>query len=124
METRQRRLGVDQDRVVTELARIAFADIRDFVSWDDAGVRLRPSAELTAEQTACVAEIVETAGKGVRVKLHGKIQALSALSRHVADPAQAEAATGPRPITVLSWIPEPDLPPDEPPDGGTSCSPR
>jgi len=75
---------VNESQVRQELARIAFADISEFLSWDDEGVHLRPMDELTADQTACVAEIVEGAGKTgktLRVKLHGKLAALAALSR-------------------------------------------
>ena len=60
MAERRRRVAVTQDRVIEELARIAFADIRDFADWDAEGVRLRPSQALKAGQTACVAELVVT----------------------------------------------------------------
>uniref|UniRef100_I2PXJ5 Phage terminase, small subunit n=1 Tax=Desulfovibrio sp. U5L TaxID=596152 RepID=I2PXJ5_9BACT len=137
MARRGQRLRITQDRVVAELARIAFADIRDFVAWDEAGVTLRASRELGPEQTACVAEIVESAGKtgkGLRIKLHGKTQALAALSRHLGPagreghpgPAGPEGhpgpvgpegkgapANGPRPIVVVTCVPEPDPPLDE-----------
>ena len=39
---RLRQVGLSRERVLEELARIAFADIRDFLTWDDDGVRLRP----------------------------------------------------------------------------------
>jgi phage terminase small subunit len=116
MAERSRRLGITQDRVVEELARLAFADIRDFASWDEAGVRLRPSAELGADQTACVAEIVENAGKsgkGLRVKLYGKTQALAALARHLGGRTASEQAPSTRPLTVVTYVPEPALPPRE-----------
>jgi phage terminase small subunit len=119
MARRGERLRITQDRVVAELARIAFADIRDFVAWDEEGVTLRASRELKPGQTACVAEIVESAGKtgkGLRIKLHGKTQALAALSRHLG-PAGSEGdagpADGPRPIVVVTCVPEPDPPLDE-----------
>jgi phage terminase small subunit len=123
MAARSDRVGVTQDRVVLELARLAFADMRDFATWGEGGVRLRPSEELTEEQAACVSEIVETPGKGVRVKLHGKTQALAALARHLgategrkakgAAGNDDEPADGTRPVTVVTWMPFPDAPPDE-----------
>lgn len=116
MAERSRRLGITQDRVVAELSRLAFADMRDFVTWGDGGARLRPSDALTEDQAACVSEIVETPGKGVRVKLHGKTQALSALYRHLGNrPAIGEEETeadGLRPVTVVTWAPFPGLLPD------------
>ena len=53
-----RRDPINRDRVLMELARIAFADITDFLRFDGDGISLRPMEELTGEQTACVAEIV------------------------------------------------------------------
>ncbi len=76
--------GVDRDRIVAELARIAFADVADLAAWDGDGVRLKTSEDLAAALTACVAEVSETGaggGKRVRVKLHNKNKALETLCR-------------------------------------------
>ena len=129
MAARSDRLGVSQDRVVLELARLAFADMRDFASWGDGCVRLRPSEELTEDQAACVSEIVETPGKGVRVKLFGKQPALAALARHLGsregggkgsghgdETPDAASGEGTRPLTVVTWVPFPDAPPPEEPE--------
>jgi len=114
-----RRVQARQDRIHAaqireELARIAFADISDFLRWDEAGVTLRPMDELSREQTACVAEIVESAGKTgktLRVKLHGKLAALAALSRLLS--GETRAADGePRPVVVVTSVPEPAPLPD------------
>ena len=113
MAERSRRLGITQDRVVLELARLAFADMRDFVAWGEGGVRLRPSEALTEDQAACVSEIVETPGKGVRVKLYGKTQALSALARHLGSRPAAGEAEAARPVTVVTYAPFPGPPPQE-----------
>ena len=113
MAERSQRVGITQDRVVAELARLAFADMRDIAAWGDGGVRLRPSEALTEDQAACVSEIVETPGKGVRVKLYGKTQALSALARHLGSRPQAGEAEAVRPVTVVTWAPFPGPPPPE-----------
>ncbi|MHC1712786.1 MAG: terminase small subunit [Solidesulfovibrio sp.] len=118
MAVRSQRLRITQDKVLSELARIAFADIRDFVSWDEDGVHLLPSAKLDSDQTACIAEIVENAGKkgmGLRIKLHGKPQALAALARHLGNQALPEQTSAQRPLTILTWVPEPELPLEETP---------
>ncbi len=115
MAARRRRTRITQDRVVEELARIAFADIREFVSWDADGVSLRASEQLTGEQTACVAEIVESpgkGGKGLRVKLHGKTQALALLARHLGGEVKGGPAGAPRAVTVVTYVPEPSPLPD------------
>ena len=113
MAQRSQRVGITQDRVVLELARLAFADMRDFVAWGgEGGLRLRPSEALTPDQAACVSEIVETPGKGVRVKLFGKTQALAALSRHLKEKAREdEGSCGggeAQPVTVVTYIPFPE----------------
>lgn len=73
-------------RVIRELQAIAFADIRDFVTWGPRGVRVRDSDELTPEQAAAISEVVQTdtnAGRTVRVKLASKEKALEQLGRYL-----------------------------------------
>jgi phage terminase small subunit len=78
---RRRRL-VSADRVLEEFARIAFADIRDYASWDGNGVTLRSRDEISDAAAAAIAEISH-AGKTPRIKLHDKKAALAALARHL-----------------------------------------
>lgn len=79
------RAEVTVERIVTELARIAFSDIGASVeSWGPAGVKLRDSATLSDHQRAAIAEVSESRLRGertVRVKMHGKIDALDRLCR-------------------------------------------
>ena len=49
---RSARLEIDQDRVMLELARIGFSDLRDLVTWDEKRATYVPPTELTADQ-AC-----------------------------------------------------------------------
>lgn len=79
---RSERTRVAQDRVIRELARIAFADIRDVCAWGPKRVAVRPSGRLPASASASVAEIGERRG-GVYVKLHSKIEALKLLGQHL-----------------------------------------
>src|SRR5690242_4472094 len=87
MAERERRTGVTAERIVTELARIAFADIRSFADWgkDGADLGLRAAAELSADDTAAIAEIYGPgkAGGRPKLKLHDKRAALELLARHV-----------------------------------------
>ncbi len=76
------RVHVDQDRVLREYIRIAFADIRQIVQWDDTTVTLRKSSEVPPALGHAIAEVQQTAN-GVRVKLHSKLQALDALAKHL-----------------------------------------
>ena len=75
-----RRLEITTDRILRELARIAFADMREFAAVSGGGIRLRDSASWTDHDAAAVAELVETGG-GVRVKLHNKLAALDMLAK-------------------------------------------
>ena len=86
MAERERRTQVTADRIVTELARIAFADIRSFADWGKDGVvDLRPLAELSADDAAAVAEVYGPgkAGGRPKLKLHDKRAALELLARHM-----------------------------------------
>lgn len=84
---RAARTRVSADRVVTELAKVAFGDPRRLLSWGPGGVVLRDSAELTEAEAALVSEVSETrtaAGGTRKVKLHCKLAALNALGKHLA----------------------------------------
>lgn len=87
---------VDAARVVRELARIAFADMRDAIEWGTREVDLpgsngvkvqmpfadpRDSATLSPDVSAAVAEV--SLGKsGFKIKMHDKLSALDKLGRH------------------------------------------
>ena len=79
---RSARTGVTADRVVQEIARVAFSSLRDVATWGPSGVQVRPDDEITPEAAAAIAEISET-NTGVKVKLHNKVAALEQLARHV-----------------------------------------
>lgn len=91
----QRRTEVSQERVVKELARVAFADATDYVQVETRTVEkndgtelsyqtvtLTETAELSADQRAAIASIKQGAN-GVEIKLHDKIKALELLGRHI-----------------------------------------
>ena len=91
----QRRTEVSQERVVKELARVAFADATDYVQVETRTaekndgtelsyqtVTLTETAELSVDQRAAIAGIKQGAN-GVEVKLHDKIKALELLGRHI-----------------------------------------
>jgi phage terminase small subunit len=83
---RAERTRVSADKVVTELAKVAFGDPRRLFSWGPGGVVLRDSADLTEAEAALVSEVSETrtAKGGTRkVKLHCKLTALTALGKHL-----------------------------------------
>lgn len=78
--------GITAARVIKEIARIAFSDMRNVSSWGPNGVELKPSNELTDDQAAAVLEVAETSGEkstSRRIKLHSKIEALEKLAKHL-----------------------------------------
>ena len=91
----QKRTEVSQDRVVKELARIAFANIADYLhvetqtrTKDDGTevtyqiVMLSETEDLSVDQRAALANVKQSAN-GVEIKLHDKIKALELLGRHI-----------------------------------------
>jgi phage terminase small subunit len=97
---RAERMQVSADRVIAELAAIAFSDITRVMSWGgregdgeaetaegDAGerydFRLRKSAMLDRRTAAAVKEFRRYSHGAVRVRMHDKLPALMLLARHL-----------------------------------------
>ena len=82
----QQRTNVTQDRVIQELASIAFSDIVDFVKVEIVNgypsVMIAPTKDIPARKRAAIAGIKQGAN-GVEVKLHNKLEALDKLGRHL-----------------------------------------
>ena len=78
--------GVTAERVLEELSRIAFSDMRQFAKWGSAGVQLNDSADLSDDEARCVSEVSETVtkeGGTIKFKLHDKVAALTLLGKHL-----------------------------------------
>ena len=87
IEARTKRTEITADRVMVKLARIAFANMRDY--WPKEGETL-DLHRLDQDRTAAVEEltVVETVRGGVlhrrtRLKMHDKLAALTNLARHL-----------------------------------------
>ena len=84
---RSRRTGINQDRVVRELARAAFLNPADVIDLDGAAVR----KDASPEDTACIAsvKVKTTTAKGGgtstqrEIRLCDKLKALELLGRHL-----------------------------------------
>lgn len=95
-KAREARTGITADRVIAELAKIGFADIRKAVRWGDGivvrnefgtpevvnDVALIGSEQIDDDTAAAIAEICQTA-QGVKIKLHDKRAALIDIGRHI-----------------------------------------
>ena len=96
------RAEVSLERVLRELAAIAFSDISKAVTWgpsvqvreeeDEDGRRVRvitsavslvPSDRLDANTAAAIAEVSQGSTGALRVKMHDKLAALIALGKHL-----------------------------------------
>jgi phage terminase small subunit len=91
--------------ILREYRRLAFASIDRFVTWDQHHIRIKPSAEMTPHDVACIQEIIEHTTqftRTVRIKLHPKLAALDSLVEYLktteleARVAALEAALQPR----------------------------
>lgn len=82
MEERQKRTEITQDRVLEELAAIAFAKATDYAEIKEECVRIKDTDTLDEQQIRAIAGIKE--GKfGIELKLNDKEKALELLGRHL-----------------------------------------
>ena len=82
MQARQERTEITQDRVLEELAAIAFARTTDYAEVKDGRVLLKNTEILTEQQIRAIAGIKD--GKyGIEIKLNDKEKALELLGRHL-----------------------------------------
>lgn len=82
MEDRQKRTEITQDRVLRELAAIAFADVTDIVSFNGGRVVIKPTDDLPRETRKIIAGIKE-GQYGTEVKTYDRIRALELLGKHL-----------------------------------------
>lgn len=94
---RSARIGLTADRVLEELAAVAFARMPDYAEWGTGKqMGLKLSEELTDHQAAAVAQVVETEkfiktvgedeqlmSRERSIKLHDKVPALVKLGQHI-----------------------------------------
>ena len=86
MDKRSERTEITADRVLEEIAKMAFANIEDFVDWTNGTITVKSSSGLTKRQTAAVSEISESVsatGGTVKIKLHDKKGSLELLGKHL-----------------------------------------
>lgn len=90
ISARQERLskkaGVTAERVIRELARIAYVDRRGIVTVKGGKVTVTDFDKLSDDEAACIEEVSQTitdAGGTVRVRMASKIDALDRLGKHL-----------------------------------------
>ena len=98
MKARENRTEITQDRVLKELARIGFSDIRKVVKWGNTHLRIIDSeteetapyhglaligaADIDDDTAAAIAEVSESR-EGLKIKFHDKKGALVEMARHL-----------------------------------------
>lgn len=82
MQERQHRTEVTQDRVIRELAAIAFSKATDYAIVRGGTVYIKNTDDLSDEQVRAIAGIKEGAN-GIEIKLNDKEKALELLGRHL-----------------------------------------
>jgi phage terminase small subunit len=101
--------GVTIDRIVAELAKIAFSDIRKALDWGMAGgsdgqpvqiITPKDSKDVGDDTSAIISEVRQT-NQGIRFKFHDKLQALEKLGRHLGMFKNDAGNTSIEPITVI-----------------------
>ena len=83
---RSERTGITADKVLQELAAIAFSDIRDYVEFSEEGLKAKPISHLTPEQARSIKIITGDPGKigsTFSIRLHDKLTALELIGRHL-----------------------------------------
>ena len=86
MAERSRRTGINQDRVLRELAKIAFINASDVINMDEATIR----GDANREDTAAIASVKVKTIPGEdgdiverEVKIYDKLKALELLGKHL-----------------------------------------
>lgn len=83
MAERSRRTGINQDRVLRELARVAFANANDVINMEDATLR----EDACEDDTAAIQSVkVKTFGEdGIEreIKMGDKLKALELIGKHL-----------------------------------------
>lgn len=82
MAEREKRTEITQDRVLKEMANLAFTDRTGIVNLNNNRLIIKNFDELTPEQKACISGVKETK-HGIEVTFYNKEKALEMLGRHL-----------------------------------------
>ena len=82
---RAARLGITEEAVLREYARIGFSNILRIACWDDKGKMATKPIDLEGDDAPAIAEIVASASSReiYRIKMHDKKPVLDALGRYL-----------------------------------------
>jgi phage terminase small subunit len=91
MDKRAKRLDISADKVLQEMAKIAFSDIRSVLHWEGNSVTLVDASEIPENQARAIQEVTQrvtydedgNASTTFKVKMYDKMRSLEALGRHL-----------------------------------------
>ena len=108
MAERSRRTGINQDRVIQEIAKLAFLNPVDVIDMDEATVR----GEAHRDDTACIAAVkvknIPTDDGAIterEVKTYDKLKALELLGKHLGMFTDRVKVDGGVPVVLYDDIP-------------------
>ena len=108
MAERSRRTGINQDRVIQEIAKLAFLNPVDVIDMDEATVR----GEAHRDDTACIASVkvknIPTDDGAIterEVKTYDKLKALELLGKHLGMFTDKLKVEGGVPVVLYDDIP-------------------
>ena len=83
LKEREKRLEVTQDMVVKQLAKVAFHDLKDVVTWENGRITIRNSDEVDGTVLQEISETLSEYGTSKKVKLNDRMKALELLGKHL-----------------------------------------
>ena len=98
---RSRRTGINQDRVIREIAKLAFLNPVDVIDMDEATVK----GEAHRDDTACIASVKVKNIPTDDVKTYDKLKALELLGRHLGMFNDKVKVEGTVPVVLYDDIP-------------------
>lgn len=108
---RSRRTGVNQDRVIRELARVAFANATDVVDFETAELIQSATSDDTAAIASVKVKTIPTSdGLGIEreIRMADKLKALELLGRHMGMFTDNLKVAGDLGVQIIDDISSPD----------------
>ena len=103
MAERSKRTGINQERVLLELARLAFVNAADVIDFDNATIAATARLDDTAAIVGIKAKSIQT-DKGTiterEIKLFDKTKTLELLCKHLGIPANGQDSTAPIAVII------------------------
>ena len=84
LDKRDKRIVVKQDRVVYELAQLAFADLGNYIDVENGTLTIRDLEDIDTSVLSEATHSVTDKSSVIKIKMHDRLKALELLGRHLA----------------------------------------